>query len=571
MRTRHRDHYTAMAAVLDAPADSGYQERVEWAEAEMGNLRAAFVWSRERSDVELALVLASSLQPVWLTRGRMQEGLTWLSAALACDIPQGADASAARVRACAAKALLTSFSGSTEGREEAEQALATARELGDPALVMRALTSCGALVNAYDRAVAGPLFAEATELARQLGDSRSLAQIIVLDWMTGRVLNEPAAAQVAAEEGLRIAEDLGDGFLCRQLRWVLGWTLVLRGDLIGCAARLGEVVEESLAANDVAWAVTVSPTRICALAYLGDIANARARAVENLERVSESLEFHRRLAYAALATVHLAAGDATAAWETYEAARERTAMNPWMAGMYTWAPLAPLACGDLVGARRWADDVVSSNVAWGLAAALTSRSRVEIAQGELEAADRDAYDALEIAARIGGDLVVPLAFECLAIAAAQTDNHLMAARLFGAADAARQRMGFVRFKVLDDGDDATVAALRDALGTNDFDAAWAEGAALSIPDAIAYAQRGRGERKRASSGWASLTRAELDVVKLVSEGLGNKEVAAMLFVSPRTVQAHLTHVYTKLGLTSRVQLAQEATRRGWTSDGICAD
>jgi DNA-binding CsgD family transcriptional regulator len=90
----------------------------------------------------------------------------------------------------------------------------------------------------------------------------------------------------------------------------------------------------------------------------------------------------------------------------------------------------------------------------------------------------------------------------------------------------------------------------------------AEGAALSIPEAIAYALRGRGERKRASSGWASLTRAELDVVKLVQECLGNKDIAARLFVSPRTVQAHLTHIFAKLGLSSRVQLAQEATRRG---------
>jgi DNA-binding CsgD family transcriptional regulator len=183
---------------------------------------------------------------------------------------------------------------------------------------------------------------------------------------------------------------------------------------------------------------------------------------------------------------------------------------------------------------------------------------VEIAQGELDAADRDAYDALDLAGRLGGDLVVPFALDCLAVVAGDTDNHVSSARLFGAADAARQHMGLVRFKIFDEGDEARVAAVRDALGENDFEAARAEGAALSIEEATAYALRGRRERKRASSGWASLTRAELDVVKLVSEGLGNKEVAARLFVSPRTVQAHLTHVYTKLGLTSRVQLAQEA-------------
>jgi DNA-binding CsgD family transcriptional regulator len=71
---------------------------------------------------------------------------------------------------------------------------------------------------------------------------------------------------------------------------------------------------------------------------------------------------------------------------------------------------------------------------------------------------------------------------------------------------------------------------------------------------------GRGQRKRPASGWSSLTPTELDVVRLVSEGLTNNDIATRLFVSPRTVQTHLTHVYTKLGLTSRVQLVQEAAR-----------
>jgi DNA-binding CsgD family transcriptional regulator len=112
----------------------------------------------------------------------------------------------------------------------------------------------------------------------------------------------------------------------------------------------------------------------------------------------------------------------------------------------------------------------------------------------------------------------------------------------------------------DAGYQASVAALRDAMGEQDFESAWAEGAALSAEDAIAYAQRGRGERKRPTSGWASLTPTERDVVRLVSEGLANNDIATRLFVSPRTIQSHLTHVYAKLGLTSRVQLAREAAR-----------
>jgi DNA-binding CsgD family transcriptional regulator len=189
-----------------------------------------------------------------------------------------------------------------------------------------------------------------------------------------------------------------------------------------------------------------------------------------------------------------------------------------------------------------------------------TRARVAIAADEREEAERDAHDALACAAESGVYVAIPDVLECIADLATAAGGHREAARLFGAAEAIRRHMSAVRFKIYEAGYVASVAALRDAIGEADFDSAWAEGAALSTEEAVAYAQRGRGERKRPATGWASLTPAELDVVRLVSEGLPNNDIATRLFVSPRTVQSHLTHVYTKLGLSSRVQLVQEAAR-----------
>jgi DNA-binding CsgD family transcriptional regulator len=61
-----------------------------------------------------------------------------------------------------------------------------------------------------------------------------------------------------------------------------------------------------------------------------------------------------------------------------------------------------------------------------------------------------------------------------------------------------------------------------------------------------------------TNGWAALTTSELTVARLVAEGLTNREVAERLFVSPHTVSSHLRHVFSKLGMTSRVELARVA-------------
>jgi DNA-binding CsgD family transcriptional regulator len=60
------------------------------------------------------------------------------------------------------------------------------------------------------------------------------------------------------------------------------------------------------------------------------------------------------------------------------------------------------------------------------------------------------------------------------------------------------------------------------------------------------------------SGWAAMTTAELAVARLVAEGLTNREVAERLFVSQHTVNSHLRHVFLKLGINSRVELARVA-------------
>lgn len=559
VRTRHRNHYAAMAALLDAQVGAEHDRRIAQAEIEIDNLRAAFAWSRENSDTELAMGLGSALLPLWLSHGLMQEGWNWLVAALADADRDAIAAPVTRVRASVARIVLESFRAMTIDLDDAERTLAAARELGDPGLVARALTAC-ACRSADDRQASVAYFSEAARLARDSGDSWWLVETLALEATYALLFGDPVGVPAAAEEALRIADVIGDTFVSRQCRYILSWARVLRGELTVALIELGELDEECTSGGDALYAMITSSLRAMALAYQGQITEARTAADIAFQRLTDMFDAYTGIVYAASAFVHLAAGDASASWQTWETARERTRLDPQLAAMHLWAALAPLASGDLAAARRWADDVVSATRGWSLAAALLTRARVKIAHGEFDAAERDAYEGLDMARRLQGGLLVPIALDCLATTAAEDDNLLLATRLFGSADAAYRRMGMVRFKVLEAEDEARIAGLREALGDNEFDAAWAEGEALSNADVIAYALRGRGERKRASSGWSSLTRAELDVVRLISEGLPNKDIAARLFVSPRTVQAHLTHIYTKLGLTSRVQLAQEAGR-----------
>lgn len=105
------------------------------------------------------------------------------------------------------------------------------------------------------------------------------------------------------------------------------------------------------------------------------------------------------------------------------------------------------------------------------------------------------------------------------------------------------------------------AADRQALGETAFQAAYHRGLDLPAEDVLACALQQPPEKPqekplaRAVSEAAPLTPRELQVARLIAEGRSNREIAAELVISQRTAENHVEHILTKLGFTSRAQVA----------------
>jgi DNA-binding CsgD family transcriptional regulator len=176
------------------------------------------------------------------------------------------------------------------------------------------------------------------------------------------------------------------------------------------------------------------------------------------------------------------------------------------------------------------------------------------------------HDALARRVEHGVRTYVVDSLDALAGLAAGYEQWAKAARLLAASDRARDAMGYPRLAIDRADHDALVAAVDAGLGAAARADAAAEGAAMTLDDAVAYASRSRGPRGRPVSGWASLTPTERQVAGLVAEGLTNPEIAARLFISRATVKTHLVHIYAKLALTNRVELASAARTATATPD-----
>jgi DNA-binding CsgD family transcriptional regulator len=181
--------------------------------------------------------------------------------------------------------------------------------------------------------------------------------------------------------------------------------------------------------------------------------------------------------------------------------------------------------------------------------------------GDLEEAWELAHDALEVLAAYGDLIGSAAALESLAELAAACGKPEQALRLLGACERFHAETGIERFPRESDRFARALTAARAAVDVTDAIGCWEAGRGMALADAIAYARRGRGARGRPQSGWASLTPAERDLVRLVAQGCTNAEIGERLFMSVNTVKKHLSHVYTKVDVDGRADLAAEVARR----------
>jgi non-specific serine/threonine protein kinase len=116
-------------------------------------------------------------------------------------------------------------------------------------------------------------------------------------------------------------------------------------------------------------------------------------------------------------------------------------------------------------------------------------------------------------------------------------------------------------------------ATRDILGEKAFERAFGRGVRLSFDEAVAYALGDRDRPAAQSSSTqpgaavrGSLTRREREVADLIRQGLSNKEISGKLVISQRTAEGHVEHILTKLGFTTRSQVAAWVAEQGVTAE-----
>ena len=350
------------------------------------------------------------------------------------------------------------------------------------------------------------------------GSFRSRSSGLYLPALFELAASGPRAAQAAVDRARRRSADLHAEWVEPFLGFAAGGIAFVAGEWDDAVAELDSALERA-EETGTGWISNPVGIRSYIDAHRGRTAQARAR-IEAFRHRGLPLQFgHDRPGLAELAVLEVegaAREAATLAGTLWSAARS---------GPDRWAGdiAADVTRTALAGMNRRLADQIGSDVA-----ARCSPMVSGLVNGMITAEP----DAIEAAAaelaRAGRLAEESLAREELACAAAAAGDRARAAGALEAALAGYQRMGAV----------------------SDRDRALGRVRALGL-------RRGPRKAHRSSGlGWASLTGTEVRIAGLVRDGLTNREIGARLFVSPRTVQTHVSHILQKTGLRSRVEIAR---------------
>ncbi|TMD70049.1 MAG: hypothetical protein E6I91_00665 [Chloroflexi bacterium] len=221
---------------------------------------------------------------------------------------------------------------------------------------------------------------------------------------------------------------------------------------------------------------------------------------------------------------------------------------------------------DVITARSLAEESVrlcrEVGHRWDSCQSLTILAKVAETQHDQLTARTLYQESLDLARAVGDKVLIASGLEDLANAIAAQGEPVWATRLWGVAAALRDTIGAPMPPIKRAGYEAATAAVRIHLGEKAFAAALTQGRMMTPEQALlARDQETTCQQSPAGAVAASLAKAppypagltarEVEVLRLVAQGLTDRQVAEQLIISPRTVNTHLNSIYNKLGVDTR--------------------
>ena len=562
-RERHFEYFLGLAERA-APEIVGADGPVWLADLELEheNIRMALEWIDGRQQPEHFYRLVTALALFWELRGYLESGGRWFERALR---PED-EPSVHRARALwgAAHVALYGDDHETAGRR-APEALEMAEALDDKWAIARSLNTISYVLMWFDGPSALTSLERSIELGRAIGDEWAIAdglKMVTSAQMAHNALEELTVTVTELEE---VSTRLHNKFFTAWCHFVHGVIARRHGELDLARRELERSIDLCREVGDPA-------TGGVAMAFLGELDvrtgnpdAGRARFYDILGRADGSGALGGAFAAAFLTEMLIGRGEFPEAALFVDRLVGAASLPLFRAWAYCLQGWLRSSTGDHEGADaalqvaqeaavQAADPWVAVQVADGL-------GRHAQLIGDLVHSESWHHQALSLAYSGGLRLDVVTSLEALGAIAAERESYVEAVRLFGAADALARAMGFVRGPDRESERADHLELARERLETDVFEEALAEGSALTMDEAVGYASRARGERKRPSYGWDGLTPTEVRVAELVGEGLTNPQIAERMFIARGTVKVHVGHIFTKLTVRTRSELAAEVARR----------